>query len=338
MKPKLTIEEELDVIKLKNDGYKNSYIRNKYGISQSCLQKVIRRCGREHLIPNKIYNVNQDYFDKIDNQDKAYWLGFLYADGYVRLKNGKSGHLKIRLKNTDIEHLKLFNDCIKSSYPIKNDIISKVVVDGKDHTSLCCELHIYNTKLVKDLFKWGCVNKKSMIIEFPTFLDNELIRHFIRGYFDGDGCVYKNRIGFVSGSINFMTSLKSFLDLNFLKNDNSSSFKEGKYYILEYSTDLFFINFYNYIYRKSTIFLKRKKLKFDNVILNKCHSSIEMYNNGVLIKKWNHINDCSRELKIGTRKIMKMIKGELPNHLNLKLGVVKNFNDSIIIERFSSCQ
>lgn len=73
MNPKLTIEKELEVIDLKRNCVRNSIIRDKYGISQTCLQKIVKRNGREHLIANKKYQVNENYFKNIDNQEKSYW-------------------------------------------------------------------------------------------------------------------------------------------------------------------------------------------------------------------------------------------------------------------------
>jgi hypothetical protein len=53
------------------------------------------------------HNCNEDYFEKIDSCEKAYWLGLLFADGYVRKRkqfNGKhkqGGIVGISLKNGD---------------------------------------------------------------------------------------------------------------------------------------------------------------------------------------------------------------------------------------------
>ena len=334
MKPKLTIEQEKEVIELKRNGYKNEIIRNKYNISQTCLQKIILRNEREHLITNKKYSINENYFEKIDNEEKSYWLGFLYADGYVRLYKNRSGQLKLKLKNTEIKHLELFNKCTESNYPILNNIKSDVVVNGVIHSSLCCILNIYNTKLVKDLFKWGCINKKSSIIEFPHFLNNELMKHFIRGYFDGDGSICDLCVSFVSGSYNFLISLKNYLNKQILNIETEFKINNNKkYYYIAFTNQKFFTNFYNFIYSNSKIYLKRKKDKFDFTILNKTYSIIQMFDdNGNIIKTWNHINDCSKELKVETRKIMKMIKGEVHNSLNLKLGTNKKFSDDILLK------
>lgn len=53
------------------------------------------------------YNFNEHFFDGL-NEQSSYWLGFLYADGYVRMKDGKSGELKIKLKDTDKSHIEKF--------------------------------------------------------------------------------------------------------------------------------------------------------------------------------------------------------------------------------------
>ena len=48
---------------------------------------------------------------------------------------------------------------------------------------------VCGTKIHHDLEKHGCVENKSLILQFPTTVPEELMHHFIRGYFDGDGCI-----------------------------------------------------------------------------------------------------------------------------------------------------
>ena len=63
---------------------------------EKTVSDIIKRDGNPHIIANKKYTVNENYFENIDNEEKAYWLGFLYADGYVRMKDGRSGELKLK--------------------------------------------------------------------------------------------------------------------------------------------------------------------------------------------------------------------------------------------------
>ena len=273
----------------------------------------------------KKYNVNENYFDKIDTEEKSYWLGFLYADGYVRMKDGRSGELKLKLKKSDKGHIELFRKCIGSTHKII-DGISKVVVSGRTYESECSSLSIYNTKIVKDLTKHGCMNKKTFKITFPN-LREDLVRHFIRGYFDGDGSIYDNEkrasFSFVSGSIKFLQELE-----NIMIKDNIVNKIKQQGISISWSKKKTILNFYHYIYDNSTIYLKRKKEKFDYIINDKTRKVIGVVENGKTIKKWKHINDCAKELQIGTSTIMKKCRGEIENNENLKLIKIKMFNET----------
>ncbi len=163
----------------------------------------------------KKYNVNEDYFKLINTEEKAYWLGFLYADGYVRMHKGRSAELRLKLGIKDKKHIELFKKCINSTHPIK-DISTSVIVNGINHTSLCSTFSVNSKKIVTDLFNIGCVNNKSFIVKMPL-IDNLYLRHFIRGYFDGDGCIHKklnensNSITITSGSLLMLEQIQNIL-------------------------------------------------------------------------------------------------------------------------------
>jgi len=313
------------VVSDKKNGKTLKYIMEKYNIkSTRTIYQIIKREGKEYVIPNKKYDVNADYFENIDTQDKSYWLGFLYADGYVRMKDGRSGELKLKLKKSDKKHIELFRKCIGSTHKII-DGISKVVVSGRTYESECSSLSVYNTKIVKDLFSCGCVNNKTFKINIPK-LSSDLIRHFIRGYFDGDGCVcgMKKRIrfGFTSGSNMFLQQLKNILIKECKLGDNKIN-----NFDISWTRKGDLLNFYHYIYDNSTIYLKRKKEKFDYIVNDKTRKVVGVVENGKTIKKWKHINDCAKELQIGTSTIMKKCRGEIKNNENLKLVDIGFFDN-----------
>lgn len=257
---KLNINQELDIIEKRKNNISLDDLKKEFNIkSDKTIYDIHKRNGREHLIPNKKYDCNSDYFKEINSEDKAYWLGFLYADGYVRMKDNRSGELKLKLKKSDREHIELFNKYLSSNYPIK-DLISKVKVDDKIYVSECSSLSIYNTKLVKDLFNHGCLNNKTFKIKIPD-LKNNMIRHFIRGYFDGDGCIYKHPNGSsaecnITSNLDFITNI-----FNYLK--YGRIIKHGKVFGLRFYHKKNIEKFYHLIYEESTIFLKRKKDIFD---------------------------------------------------------------------------
>lgn len=271
MNNRLTLIEELEIIKLKNEKIMtNKNIMCKYNIkSIKTIYDIINRNGREKIIANKKYNVNENYFKHIDTEDKAYWLGFLYADGYVRIIKNRSGELKLKLKKSDRNHIELFKKCIETTVNI-TEHISKVTVNEKTYYSEIVQIIICNTKIVKNLFEHGCFNNKTFKITLPK-LDDNLMVHFIRGYFDGDGCISKRNnnnnnytISFLGNEI-FINQLRNYLIENCLNNEriyinNHGSIKKLNISYIENCRKI-----KNYLYGNSTIYLKRKKDIFDSI-------------------------------------------------------------------------
>lgn len=136
------------------------------------------------------YNYNEKFFEKIDDEHKAYWLGFLYADGYIepiyRKDKIKAFRIEIGLSIKDKNHLEKFLIDIDSNAPIS---YRKQMLGEKEYLS--CRVRINNTKICKDLMRLGCTTRKSLTLEFPSenILPSKYLKDFIRGYFDGDGCI-----------------------------------------------------------------------------------------------------------------------------------------------------
>ena len=82
------------------------------------------------------YKYNKDYFNKIDTADKAYWLGFLYADGCV---TQNKDHTIIDLSIVDYAHLLLFRDCVESNNNIrfKNHSNRLFIITRRGGNSTC---------------------------------------------------------------------------------------------------------------------------------------------------------------------------------------------------------
>lgn len=125
------------------------------------------------------YSLNENYFDDIDTPNKAYILGFLYADGNVS-KNKYV--MQISLQEEDKHILEEFKIELNSNRPLYFRK-SKNKNQKNIYNLMVNNEHMYNSLIDK-----GVVPQKTLIIKFPDFLDEKLISHFIRGYFDGDGC------------------------------------------------------------------------------------------------------------------------------------------------------
>lgn len=215
------------------------------------------------------YSVNQNYFSNIDNEWKAYWLGFLYADGYVIFDDSTSKTkciLGVGLSAKDEGHLFKLKDSLQTDSPIK-----RFNTNYKNCES--SKLTVCNLKIVKDLCQLGCVPNKSLILQFPeTFIvPDELIRHFMRGYFDGDGCVSVNKTKRtvhlnVIGTKDFLEEWRKVLfekidvpitDIVRSKDSNAFAWQTGNIYAIE--------KIYKFLYKDCNIWLDRKLNKFDDV-------------------------------------------------------------------------
>ena len=170
-----------------------------YARRQGLKKQYITQEGRSK------YTVDYHFFDVIDTEEKAYWLGFLYADGYV----GKDG-IELGLCKQDEFHLEKFKTSLKSNTPIKYRNVK-----GFPQT----RIFISSRYLVEKLHNLGCVQNKSLILKFPSIdiVPTYLVRHFIRGYFDGDGSISINKekrcytAGFV-GTQSFLSSILEILN------------------------------------------------------------------------------------------------------------------------------
>lgn len=225
------------------------------------------------------YNYNEKYFEKIDTERKAYWLGFLYADGHIepiyRKDRIKAFRIELALSILDKNHLKNFIKDLSSDVLITE---RKQTLNGKEYDS--CRVRINNTKICRDLMVLGCSTKKSLTLEFPNIniVPDELLSHFIRGYFDGDGCIHyserpyvdkRNSKEYINKQIILsIVGTKIFLDeiINKLNYNVQFEFVKkpncGKASEIRVCKHEDIIYFYNYIYDDATIFLDRKKDKF----------------------------------------------------------------------------
>lgn len=135
--------------------------------------------------------VNDDYFKEIDSREKAYFLGFLWADGY----NSVEFHTcKIDLQERDLDILKKLKKAIDFSGRI-NSYIAKKGESYRPEEAKVLRLHITNIGFIQNLYDKG-VRPHREKFHFPfEFVPREFYLDFIRGYFDGNGCcsVYGKR-------------------------------------------------------------------------------------------------------------------------------------------------
>jgi hypothetical protein len=128
------------------------------------------------------YYRNSNVFEKIDTEEKAYWLGFLYADGYV---DPERGEIILGLADKDKEHIDKFRLFLETNAPYKDKINNQ----KKPYRFF----RLYDKKLCEDLEKQGLYRKKSLTLEPKMIIPNEFLIAWSRGLFDGDGSIFPQK-------------------------------------------------------------------------------------------------------------------------------------------------
>jgi len=156
----------------------------------TCSQTLVMNVLKRNNIPRRTtqdytrkYITNNKFFENINNENNAYFLGLLYADGnnYVRIPH--SYEISIKLQECDKSILEKLRDLLCPNMELKLKI-------DKNTSNKHYLFKINSKKISEQLSSLGCVPNKSLILTFPKFLDDNLLNHFIRGYFDGDGSLY----------------------------------------------------------------------------------------------------------------------------------------------------
>ena len=165
-------------------------LANQYNVNESSIRKHLKKNGitvfnNQSVIQRK-FSANDFYFDEIDSEEKAYFLGFLYADGY---NHEELNGVHINLQAPDKYILERFNVMIGSNRPLLFlDITSKY-----PNRQNIYRFSVFNKRISQRLAQLGCYQRKSLTLKFPgeDIIRPDLLRHFIRGHFDGDGSFYK---------------------------------------------------------------------------------------------------------------------------------------------------
>lgn len=243
-------------------------ISEELGINRKLLSRklkedgiIIRDINKNNISKSKrFHQLNDTIFEIIDTEEKAYWLGFLYADGYISKDRG----IELTLKESDYEHLKKFQKFMGCD----NDIVYR-------KQQKAYRIGVYSKKIAEDLIKLGCFQAKSYILQFPTKeqVPDHLVPHFMRGYFDGDGC-----IAYSQGQLRFsVISTPEFLDvyeyyiLKILnRSNNNKRLKRSDWSerteTISYAGNCQVQKIFNFLYNNATIYLERKHAKFIAVL------------------------------------------------------------------------
>lgn len=256
----------IDMIKEYLNGSSAQELAKKYNTSDVNINAILRRRGIERRGVQYISNTH--YFDNIDTEDKAYYLGFIYADGCL-----SKNELKISIKSCDIDILEKLKRYMNSSHNIFIKISTNSFNNKQTEIAI---LGIAHKNIKNALNKHGVISNKTFKIQWPSTIENQnLYKHFIRGYMDGDGSFTKDKNNRYSiqfcGTIEFLESLKLFLEENLDINCNKNLYKRWP----ERNTNIRQLTIsgknnvktvLSWLYKDSCVYLDRKYNKYLNLI------------------------------------------------------------------------
>lgn len=207
----------------------------------------------------------EDFFDTIDCEEKAYFLGFLYADGCNQMEHFYAAILALEVSDKEVlDKLArlIYFDEATAQHMIK---ISNRIHEGK---GIEARLNMCSKHMCLKLNDLGCVPHKTFKLVYPDWLQPGLHRHLIRGYFDGDGTINnvdKKQVGckiistkqFLEGVQTIVT--KFGIATNLYKDDPNN---DKNTWVLCVNGNRNIQKFLNWIYDGSTIYLNRKYESF----------------------------------------------------------------------------
>ena len=187
---------------------KDEYIKN--DVDQKYCSHIC--ADKDHPYYENEKDINENYFSKIDNPKKAYWLGFIFGDGYIDKDNS---FFRLVLAEEDECIIDLL--CEELNLP---KIYKKYYGPYKSNKQKQVHFTIRNKTIVNDLIKHGCINKKSLKVRFP---DIEYKNEFLLGLYDADGTRFTS--GITGGSYEMFEDIKRVFNIeNRIREKNNNVF------------------------------------------------------------------------------------------------------------------
>lgn len=250
----------LQAVELYKQGLSTIKVAEITKLNPGTLASKFKKLGiiRSNKINSRKYKIDHNFFENIDTEHKAYWLGFIYADGYISSNNKNYKRVGIALGIKDKEHLKKFVNITNSNYPINHYTNKSFGVETE-----YCRLLISSDKMFNDLLNKGVFLNKTLILKFPNKeqVPKELLHHFLRGYFDGDGSFAKNKKEYtikVCGTKEFLEEFLNFIDKPNIKLLRRHKKRNNNNFQFSIGGRLNFIRITDILYKDATVFLERK--------------------------------------------------------------------------------
>lgn len=257
-KPLIPTSEYENIIKLYESGLSQIKIGDMYNVGYYIIGKILRKCGivaRDDSHKFRKYTIDENYFDIIDTPNKAYILGLLYSDGC----NYPPQHrVKLELQERDRKILDKINVEIQSNKPLAFNNLSRKNINWQN----TYRLDITNRHISNKLVELGMVQNKSLVLEFPKWLDNDMYAPFLRGYLDGDGHIEWSATKFITlvGTSQFCNHIKDFCEekLGVKCSISNTANKDSNTKLLYISGKPNIKQFLDFVYKDADLYIERK--------------------------------------------------------------------------------
>ena len=249
--------DEIQIIKLYEENYSARKISKILKVDVGTILSRLKKNNIKIRNINRKYIIDEDFFEVIDSEVKSYWLGFIMADGY---NSGKF----IRIDIQDEGHLNKLRDQIfkNKDMPIREKL--------SPTNKKVYYLTLQSNKIVKDCEKLGIIKRKSNITKYPN-INKKQDKNFIRGLFDGDGCLtysmdgnYRRYTLSIVGNIDLILSVKEKIEENL--NITISERKSKTIHELYIRGNQKIIKVLEWLYNNSNIYLDRKYIKYNDML------------------------------------------------------------------------
>ncbi len=234
-------------------------LSEKYGVKRQTISKYLKAQDIEVINYQNRCRINEHVFDVIDTEEKAYWLGFLYADGNI---SSTGNRFEMNLSVNDLDHMLKFKSFLNAESDIR---FEEKILNGKKFNM--CRFSVRNKNLWNQLNNKGCVPCKTLVLKWPEesiFTNRNLIYSFIRGYCDGDGTIgiYNGKRGYIfelsfAGTLEFLLGIQNFLGIIGCISKAVANGTPSKIFVLQYGA-LKARRVARLLYENSIIHLDRK--------------------------------------------------------------------------------
>ena len=252
---RITKNEIADICKDYENKISTSLILKKHPKikSQNTILKIVKSQGIKLRGVGKAPILVDDYFKIIDSELKAYFLGFLVTDGSIIIPRTRKRNptISLTLKDSDRYILEKLKSELKSTNAIC-------------HTRNESIFSICSSEMAKDLRTYGIVSNKTGRKPFPI-LPDEYMPHMIRGIFDGDGCITNKQTCIFYGDTKFVLSIQTWLHTTLSIPVHTITERSNGASGFSFSSKNDVKKFYDYIYKDATVYLIRKKSRFDKL-------------------------------------------------------------------------